>query len=131
MHVSQVYPVTPENHCTRLYNVQTSLVTMFMTTVSSRIIERVAEERLPKIVKGAVPRNSVIFFALFCASKIWRLLAQVSRTSDHISSVSRANSFTAQLSRENVVFLQKMSFSAAFPCGRHHFSPHIMAAKNH
>ena len=67
----------------------------------------------------------------FCASKKWRLLAQVSRTSDHISLVSRANSFTAQLGRENVVFLQKMSFSAAFPCGRHYFSPHKMAAKNH
>ena len=36
-----------------------------------------------------------------------------------------------KLSRENVVFLQKMSFSAAFSCGRHYFSPHKMVAKNH
>ena len=36
------------------------------------------------------------FFALFCASKQWRLLAQMLRTSDHDSSVSRANNFTAQ-----------------------------------
>ena len=31
--------------------------------------------------KGAVSRYSVIFCAFFCASKKWRLLAQVSRTS--------------------------------------------------
>ena len=38
-------------------------------------------------------------FALFCARNKWRLLTQVSRTSDHDhddSSVSCANSFTAQ-----------------------------------
>ena len=34
-------------------------------------------------------------------------------------------------SRAKVVFLEKMSFSAAFPCGRHYFSPHKMAAKYH
>ena len=36
-----------------------------------------------------------------------------------------------KLSRENVVFLKQLSFSAALPCGRHYFSPHKMAAKNH
>ena len=36
------------------------------------------------------------FLRFFCASKQWRLLAQMSRTSDHDSSVSRANNFTAQ-----------------------------------
>ena len=46
--------------------------------------------------KGAVSRNSVIFLRFFCASKKWWLLAQVSWTSDQNSSVSRANSFTAQ-----------------------------------
>ena len=51
------------------------------------------------LIKGAVSRYTVIFcafFVLFCASKQWRLLAQMSRTSDHDSSVSRANNFTAQ-----------------------------------
>ena len=71
------------------------------------------------------------YFALFCASKKWRLLAQVSRTSDHDSSVSRAKSFTAQDESSKNRFLEKMWFSAAYPCGRHYFSPHRMAAKNH
>ena len=38
-------------------------------------------------IKGAVSRYSVIF-ALFCASKKWRLLAQVSRTSDLAESLA-------------------------------------------
>ena len=43
-----------------------------------------------------VSRYSVIFFA-FCANKEWRLLAQVSRTSDHDDSlVSRAKILAAQ-----------------------------------
>ena len=37
----------------------------------------------------------------------------------------------AKLSREKVVFLEQLSFSAALSCGRHYFSPHKMAAKNH
>ena len=41
-------------------------------------------------------RYWVIFCAFFCASKKLRLLAQVSRTSDHVRSVSHAKSFTAQ-----------------------------------
>ena len=37
----------------------------------------------------------------------------------------------AEVSRENVVFLEQLSFSVALPCGRHYFSPHKTAAKNH
>ena len=46
--------------------------------------------------KGAVSRYSVIFCAFFLREEKWRLFTQVSRTSDHDSSVSGANSFTAQ-----------------------------------
>ena len=64
----------------------------------------------------------------FCSSKKWRLLTQVSRISD---SQSQAAASPPQLSRENVVFFEQLSFSEALPCGRHYFSPHKMAAKNH
>ena len=49
----------------------------------------------------------------------------MSRTSDHDSSISRVNNFTAQAESS------KYRFSAALPCGRHYFPPHKMAAKNH
>ena len=35
----------------------------------------------------------------------------------------------SKLSRVNAIFFE--SISAALPCGRHYFSPHKMAAKNH
>ena len=61
----------------------------------------------------------------FWASEKWRLLTQVSQTSDHDSLGSRGNSFAAQAES------RKMSFSAVLPGGRHYFSPHKMADKNH
>ena len=45
-------------------------------------------------------------------------------------SAARAAS-APQLSRANVIFLKQLLFTAALPCGRHYFSPHKMAAKNH
>ena len=70
-------------------------------------------------------------FALFCASKN----GDCSRKcrGHHIMTARSAARTTSppNLSRANVVFLQKMLFSAAFPCGHHYFSPHKMTAKNH
>ena len=51
--------------------------------------------RLLSLVKGAVISISSDFCPFFARAK-WRLLAQVSRTSDHDSLVSRENSFAAQ-----------------------------------
>ena len=48
----------------------------------------------------------------------------MSRTSHHDSLVSRANSFSAQAESRKCCFLEKLSFSAGLPCGRHYF-PHI------
>ena len=61
------------------------------------------------------------FFALFCVSKKWLLLAQVSRTSAR--SAARTASLP-KLSRASVVF---RGFAQWQPL----FSPHKMAAKNH
>ena len=53
-------------------------------------------------------RGSVTIFSdflrFFCASKKWWLLAQVSRTSDYDSSVSRANNFIAQAESSKCLF---------------------------
>ena len=68
------------------------------------------------------------FLHFFCASKKWLLLEQVSLVS------ARSAARTTKLPkpcRANVIFLEQLSFSAAFPLGRHCFSPHKMAAKNH
>ena len=46
------------------------------------------------------------FFCAFCTSKQWRLLAQVSRTSDQDSSISRANSFSGQVESSKCIFSQ-------------------------
>ena len=48
--------------------------------------------------QGVLPRGSVMIFSDFLSffwQQQWRLLEQMSRTSDHGSSVSRANNFTA------------------------------------
>ena len=73
------------------------------------------------------------YSVIFCARKKWQLLAQVSQTSDHDMTARLAAQTTSppKLSRENVVFLEQMSFSAALPSGHHYFSPRKMAAKNH
>ena len=69
------------------------------------------QEGLPNFVKRGSVTIFSDFLSFFCASKKWRLLAQVSWTLDHDSSVSRAKSFTALdvssescFPRENVVF---------------------------
>ena len=49
---------------------------------SWHLCTRIQTLRMSIDLKGAVSRYSVIFCAFFCASKKWRLLAQVSRTSD-------------------------------------------------
>ena len=88
--------------------------------------------RLNSPFKGAVSRYSVIFGAFFCVSKKWRLLPQVSRTSDYDRSVSRVNNFTAQAKSSKFFFSpEHLSFPVALPCCRHFFSPHKMAAKSH
>ena len=96
---------------------------------------RALRPKMTKIAsRGVLPKSgSVTIFSeflrfFFCASKKWLLIAQVSR----ISARSAARTASPpQLSRANVVFLEQLSFSAALPCGRHYFSPHKMAAKNH
>ena len=70
------------------------------------------------LIKGAVSRYSVIFCTFLREQKMAAARAS-------------ANSFTAQAVSSNVIFLKQLLFSAAFPCGRHYFSPHKMAAKNH
>ena len=62
------------------------------------------------------------YFALFCAGKKWRQLAQVSRTSDHDSSVSRANSFNVQAESRKCRFPRAIVVFFALPSGRHYFS---------
>ena len=75
-------------------------------------------------------RYSVIFLRFSCANKKWRLLTQVSQTSDHDRSISRANSFTGQgESSKCLFFLEQLYFSAALPWGHHYFSLQKMAAK--
>ena len=71
-----------------------------------------------QLVKGAVSRNSVIFALFLREQKMATARASVA----DISSICRANGFTARLSRANVVFLEQVSFSAALFCGRHYFS---------
>ena len=82
------------------------------------------------LFKGAVSRYSVIFCAFLRGQK-WRLLAQVSRTSDHDSSVSRANSFIVQAESRKCRFPQAIVVFRGLPCGSHYISPHKMAAKYH
>ena len=83
------------------------------------------------LVKGAVSRYSVHFLRFFARGKN----GDCSRKCrGHHTMTARSAARTAspaKLSRENVVFLEQLSFSAALPCGRHYFSPHKMAAKNH
>ena len=74
---------------------------------------------LKSFVEGDVSRYSVIFFALFfCASKKWRLLAQVSRGHQVMTSRSAAQD-------ESSKCFPQFCLVAAF------FSPHKMAEKNH
>ena len=89
-------------------------------------VRRLIEKVDSYILKGQC-HDIQWFIALFCASKKWLLLAQVSRTSPRFA--ARTVSPSRQ-SRATVVFLEQLSFSAALPCGRHYFSPHKMAAKN-
>ena len=82
-------------------------------------------------IKGAVSQYSVIFCAFFARGKN----GDCSRKCrGHQTMTARSAMRTAsplELSRENVVFLEQLSFYAALPCGRHYFSPHKMGAKNH
>ena len=81
---------------------------------------------------GPASRYSVIFCAFFCATKEWRLLEQVSRTSDHDSSVSHANDFTAQAESRKCRFPRAIHYGFPRPClVAAIISPHKMAAKNH
>ena len=80
---------------------------------------------------GAVSRYSVIFLAFFarvkngdCSRKCRGHQTMTARSAARRASPPKS-------SRASVVFLERISFSAAFPCGRHYFSPHKMAAKNH
>ena len=68
------------------------------------------------------------FFAHFLREQ--KMAAARASVAD-ISSVCRANSFTAQAVSSKCHFSQQLSFFAAFPCGRHYFSPQKMAAKTH
>ena len=98
-----------------------------------RVVDLPMNMQYYHLLKGKC-RDIQWFFALFCASKKWWLLAQVSSSSSVKIMTARSAAQTTsppKLSRANVIFLQRMSFSAAFPCGRYYFSPHKMADKNH
>ena len=76
-------------------------------------------------------RYSVIFCAFFCAAKNGDC-SRKSRGHQTMTARSAAGTTSlSKLSRVNVVFLEQLSISAALPCGRHYFSPHEMATKNH
>ena len=82
-------------------------------------------------LKGAVSRYSVIFCAFFCARKNGDCSRKCRGHQTMTARSAARTASPAKLSRENVVFLEQVSFSASLPCGRHYFSPHKMAAKNH
>ena len=76
------------------------------------------------VIKGAVSRYSVIF----CASSFLR---EEKMATAH-ASVADIRPWQLGQPREQLHYpswVEKMSFSAALPCGRHYFSPHKMAAK--
>ena len=71
--------------------------------------------------KGAVSRYSVIFCTLFARAKY-----------GHCS--RKCHGYQLGQPREQLhrpSWVEQLSFSAAWPGGRHYFSPHKMAAKNH
>ena len=71
------------------------------------------------------------FFWAFLREEKWRLLTQMSRTSDHDSSASRANNFTAQAESRNCRFPQAIVIFRGLALWPPLFFPHKMAAKNH
>ena len=77
-------------------------------------------------------RYSVIFCAFFARAKIGDC-SRKCRGHQTMTArwAARTTESPPQLSRANVIVLEQLSFSAALPCGRHYFSPHKMAAKNH
>ena len=80
-------------------------------------------------LKGAVSRYSVIFLCFFARVKNGDC-SRKCRAHQTMTAWSAARTTSPpKLSGANVVFFQKMSFSAALPCGRHYFSPHKMATK--
>ena len=81
--------------------------------------------------KGAVSRYSVNFCAVFAQGKNGDCSRKCRGHHTMTAQSAARTASPAKLSRENVVFLEQLSFSAALPCGRHYFSPHKMAAKTH
>ena len=94
------------------------------------IQERFHLKSVRKVLKWQCHDIQWFFCAFFCARKKWRQR----KCRGYQTMTARSAARTAsppKMSRENVVFLEQLSFSAALPCGRHYFSPHKMAAKNH
>ena len=67
----------------------------------------------------------------FCVGKKWRLLTQVSRTSDHDSLVSRMNSFNVQAESCKCRFPRAIVVFCGLALWQPLLSPNKMAAKNH
>ena len=82
-------------------------------------------------LKGAVSRYSVIFLRFLPEQKRATARANVADIKTTTGRSAAQITLPPKLSLANVVFLEQLSFSAALPCGRHYFSPHKMAAKNH
>ena len=70
----------------------------------------------------------MVFCALFARAKNGCCLR---KCRGHLARSAARTASPPQPSRANIVFLEQLSFSAALPSGRHYFSPHKMAAKNH